>query len=83
MLIWRVLRVAECASAGSTHPSCPPNLRGRKFADGKPITRTSGKVAWPFTHQLDGTSPATRSRSRLNGSVALAEKRAEQSCSLT
>lgn len=46
MLIWRVLRVAESRFRRLDAPELLADVYdGRRFADGKPITRTSGKVA--------------------------------------
>jgi transposase-like protein len=46
MLIWRVLRVGESRFRRLDAPELLADVYdGRRFADGKPITRTSGKVA--------------------------------------
>jgi hypothetical protein len=46
MLIWRVLRVGESRFRRLDAPELLADVyEGRRFADGKPITRTSGKVA--------------------------------------
>lgn len=45
MLIWRVLRVGESRFRRLDVPELLAVHAGRRFADGKPIARTSGKVA--------------------------------------